>query len=129
MWPRVNGMRTMELGMPGEQRTLLNGYALAGEKVATAGLLVEYAEEGEELEHVGERMSLVDDENNELGVIEVTAVDVVPFAEVTWEFARSEGEGFTSIAHWREVHTDYWAKTGVTVDDRTEIVCIGFRLL
>lgn len=128
MWPRVNGMRTMELGAPGEQRARLTGYVLDGVKVGTAGLLGDYADEGEELERVGERLSLVDSEINELAVIEVTAVEIVPFAEVTWEFARSEGEGFTSIEDWRAAHAAYWAKAGVIVDDHTEVVCIGFRL-
>lgn len=128
MWPRVNGMRTMELGSPGGQRERLTGHVLDGAKVGTAGLLSDYAAEGEELERVGERLSLVDSEINEPAVIEVTAVEIVPFAEVTWEFARSEGEGFTSIEDWREVHAAHWAKAGVIVDDRTEVVCIGFRL-
>lgn len=41
-WPRVDGLRALELGSPGETRARLNGFALAGRKRATAGLVSEY---------------------------------------------------------------------------------------
>ena len=76
-WPRVDGLRTMELGLPGELRQRLTGLVLAGPKRATAGLLEEYAAEGEELEHVGEVLVVVDDDGAELGRIRITDVQVV----------------------------------------------------
>ncbi|MFJ1705946.1 hypothetical protein [Kitasatospora sp. NPDC088346] len=48
----------MELGTPGGMRAELNALVLSGEKTATTGLLADYAEEGEELEHLGERLAL-----------------------------------------------------------------------
>jgi uncharacterized protein YhfF len=48
-WPRIDGLRTLELGTPGEMRARLTSYVLDGDKRGTAGLLAEYAEEGEEL--------------------------------------------------------------------------------
>jgi uncharacterized protein YhfF len=59
----------------------------------------------------------------------VTGVAVVPFKDVTWEFADAEGEGFRSVAHWREGHTHYWAGEGHDVDDGTSVVCLWFRLV
>jgi uncharacterized protein YhfF len=47
---------------------------------------------------------------------------------VPWEFADAEGEGFTSIEHWRDVHARFWADHGARVDDDTEIVCVHFVL-
>ncbi|MCW3813730.1 ASCH domain-containing protein [Micromonospora sp. DR5-3] len=129
MWPRVGGLRTLALGTPGEMRTNLNTLVLAGVKTATAGLTREYADEDEELEHVGERLVLVDDHNALLGVVEVTDVEVVRFADVSWDFARSEGEGDRSIEEWREGHRRFWARKGLTVDDDTQVVCIRFRLV
>ncbi|WP_242337741.1 hypothetical protein [Streptomyces formicae] len=35
MWPRVNGMRALELGTAGELRERLNALVLAGQKTAT----------------------------------------------------------------------------------------------
>ncbi|WBB78235.1 ASCH domain-containing protein [Micromonospora sp. WMMD882] len=129
MWPRIGDLRTLALGTPGEMRANLNTLVLNGVKKATAGLLSEYAAEGEELEHVGERLALVDDHDALLGLVEVTDVEVVRFADVSWEFARSEGEGDHDLDEWRSGHLRFWASEGSAVDDDTEIVCIRFRLV
>ncbi|OON33097.1 MULTISPECIES: ASCH domain-containing protein [unclassified Micromonospora] len=129
MWPRIDGLRSLALGTPGELRERLNSLVLAGAKTATAGLTDEYAEEGEELEHVGERLALVDDHDAPVGVVEVTGVDVVRFADVPWDFARSEGEGDRSIEEWRAGHAAYWARVGTPVTDDSRIVCVRFRLV
>jgi uncharacterized protein YhfF len=128
MWPRIGGLRTLALGTPGEMRANLNTLVLAGVKTATAGLTTEYADENEELEHVGERLVLVDDHDVLVGVVEVTGVEVVRFADVSWDFARSEGEGDRSLEEWREGHRRYWAREGSPVDDNSQVVCIRFRL-
>ncbi len=109
MWPRVDDLRTLGLGTPGEMHAELNSLVLDGAKTATAGLLAEYETEGEELERVGERLALVDDHDAPVGVVEVTAVSVVPFGQVPWDFADAEGEGYTSIEHWRDSHARFWA--------------------
>lgn len=128
MWPRIGGLRTLDLGTPGEMRANLNTLVLAGVKQATAGLLSEYEREGEELEHVGERLALVDDHDGLVALVEVTGVEVVRFADVPWDFARAEGEGDRSIEEWREGHQRFWARTGTPVDDDTPVVCVRFRL-
>ncbi|MEV1144336.1 ASCH domain-containing protein [Micromonospora sp. NPDC049799] len=129
MWPRIGGLRTLDLGTPGEMRTNLNTLVLAGVKTATAGLLTEYAGENEDLEHVGERLVLVDDHDALVAVVEVTGVEVVRFADVSWDFARSEGEGDRSIEEWREGHARFWARMGTPVTDDTDVVCVRFRLV
>ncbi|HMG29007.1 MAG TPA: ASCH domain-containing protein [Jiangellaceae bacterium] len=128
MWPRVDDLRTLCLGTPGEMRAELNSLVLDSAKTATAGLLAEYETEGEELERVGEYLALVDDHDAPVGVVEVTAVSVVPFGQVPWEFADAEGEGYTSIEHWRDSHARFWAGQGAAVDDDTDVVCIHFVL-
>ncbi|WP_088959559.1 ASCH domain-containing protein [Micromonospora purpureochromogenes] len=129
MWPRIGGLRTLALGTPGQLRTNLNTLVLAGVKTATAALLTEYAEEGEELEHVGERLVLVDGVDALAGVVEITGVEVVRFADVPWDFARAEGEGDRSIEEWRAGHAAYWARVGTPVTDDTEIACLRIRLV
>jgi uncharacterized protein YhfF len=129
MWPRVDGLRTVELGFPGEQRERLNGYVLHGDKRATAGLLAEYAEQGEALEHVGEVMVLIDSTGGDVGRIRVTEVVQRRFADVPWEFADAEGEGFRDLEHWRDGHRQHWAKEGREIGDDTELVCLAFDLL
>ena len=130
MWFRVDGLRTFEMGTPGEMRQRLNDLILAGRKRATAGLLEhDYEAESEEPEHVGERLALLDNDRATIATLEVTRVEVVPFKDVTWEFADAEGEGFRSVEHWREGHLRYWARQGHHVDDDTAVVCLWFRLL
>jgi alkylation response protein AidB-like acyl-CoA dehydrogenase len=53
-FPRIDGLRCMELGARGTAlQVRLNALVLGGSKAATAGLLSEYAVEDEELETVG----------------------------------------------------------------------------
>jgi uncharacterized protein YhfF len=129
MWPRVDGLRTLELGSPGEQRTRLNDYVLHGTKRATAGLAVEYEEEGEPVEEVGEVLVMLGNEGDEVGRIRVTHVVVRRFDEVPWEFADAEGEGFTSVEDWRRAHRGHWEREGRTVTPDTGVVCVSFDLL
>ncbi len=130
MWGRANGLRVLELGSPGDMRTWLTDLVLAGRKWATAGLLeLDYHAEAEELEHVGEHLALVDDSGSHVATVEVVSVELVPFAEVTWEFARSEGEGYDAVEDWRETHRRYWRDEGVMVDDATTVVCLSFDLV
>ena len=128
-WPRVDGMRGLELGSPGELRARLNGLVLAGQKRATAGILTEYEVEQEELEHIGERLALLDDDENRIGTVEVTGLSIHPFIEVPWEFAAAEGEGDADLDEWRAGHRGFWATAGSPVEDDTPIVCIRFTLV
>lgn len=129
MWPRVNGMRSMELGTPDGMRTELNSLVLAGQKTTTTGLLEDYAKETEGLEYLGERLALLDDQGQSIAVIEITGVEVTPFSEVTWEHARAEGEGDASLEEWRAGHRGYWHRLGAQVEDGTPVVCLAFRLV
>ncbi len=129
MWPRVDGMRALELGSPGEMRGRLNALVLSGRKRATTGRLTEYTEEGEELEHVGERLALLDTEGRSVATVEITGVERTTFGEVTWEHAAAEGEGDADLAEWRAGHSRFWAAAGTPVEDGTPLVCLTFRLV
>lgn len=129
-FPTIDGYRTMELGTPGGLRTKLNDFVLHGSKRATAGLLVEYVEEGEPWESVGERLALVDDDLNRVGLIEITRVLPTTFGAVTWEFAEAEGEGVVDLEDWREQHRGFWQESaGRPITDDTELLCIYFDLV
>ncbi|MBO7937691.1 ASCH domain-containing protein [Streptomyces sp. S9] len=129
MWPRVDGMRALELGSPGEMRGRLNALVLSGRKRATTGLLAEYTEEGEQLEHVGERLALLDTDGRSVATLEITGVERTTFGEVTWEHAAAEGEGDADLAEWRAGHSRFWAAEGTLVEDGTPLVCLTFRLV
>src|SRR5688500_3056606 len=100
----------MELGFAGTPlRRQLVDAVLRGEKTATAGLLVDYEREGEPLSSIGDRALLLDDGDVGVAVVEVTDVRVLRVADYCeLAFARDEGEGFESVAAWREAHEGFW---------------------
>lgn len=129
-FPRIEGLRGMELGIAGTPlRTELVDLVLSGAKRATAGLLREYEVEGEQLEHVGERLALVGPDGSSVGVIVITHIEITPFENVTWEFAQAEGEGFTDLEHWRTGHRGYFKREyGLDIESTEPMVCLRFRL-
>lgn len=129
MWARVDGRRSFELGTADAMRTGLNRLVLSGRKTASTGLLAVYTEEAEGVEYPGETLALLDKDGVGVALIEVTSVAVKPFAEVTWDHVEAEGEGHASVREWRAGHRRYWDRLGTPVDDRTMVVCVGFRLV
>ena len=129
VFPRVDGLRTIEFGTPGESRQRLVDFVLHGNKRATAGLLSEYETEGEEIEHVGEFLAMVDNDGRHVATLEVTRVEVLRFADVPDEFALAEAEGDLNAADFRASHLDYWTKAGETVTDDTPVVTVYFSML
>jgi len=125
----MDGLRTLELGTPGELRQELIGLVLSGPKRATAGLLSYYEIEGEALEAVGEKLVLIGDDGTRVGLVQIIEVEVVPFAEVSDDFAEAEGEGFTGHLDWAMAHRAYWERIGRRIDDSTDVVCLRFELL
>ena len=128
-WPRIDGLRALELGSPGEMRDRLNALVLAGRKQATAGVLDEDEREGEVVEHVGEHLALLDSEGRQVATVAVTSVEVATFSEVPWEFAAAEGEGHRDLEHWRAGHRRFWATEGTPVHDDTPIVMLRLRVV
>ncbi len=127
-----------EFGFPGPLRDRLVAAILAGEKVTTTGLLEEYRREGTEPEGAGERQLVVDSDGRGVAIIELVEVEVRRMGDVDLAFAIDEGEGFTSVAEWRDAHVRFFtspelrAALGdppVTVDDDTPVVCTRFRVI
>jgi uncharacterized protein YhfF len=125
----VDGLRSLEIGTPGTMRQRLNQLILDGRKRATAGLLVEYVRENEELETEGDRLALVDDDGQRVATVVVTEVATVPFVEVPWSFAQAEGEGDESLEEWRDGHRRFWSEYGDRIEDQTPVVLIWFDVL
>jgi uncharacterized protein YhfF len=102
-------VRKAEFGFGGTPlREQLVAAVLRGDKTATAGLLVDYERDGEPLPKAGERYAVVDNEGRDVAVIETTDVNVCRIGDTDEQFARDEGEGFESVAAWREAHDRYW---------------------
>lgn len=116
-------------GNPGPLREALTALVLAGRKTATAALYEqEYRAEGEPLEYVGEELAVLDNDARPVAVIVVDAVETVPFAAVSLDFAVAEGEGFDTAQAWRDGHLSFSSEQGFALDDETMVVCLRFHL-
>ena len=129
MFPVINGLRSVEFGTPGESREKLVNLILHGNKRATAGLLKEYKDEGEPIEHIGECLAMVDNNGDHVGTLEVTRVEVLRFIDVPDEFALAEAEGDLNAEDFRRSHLAFWTRVGEEVHDETEIVTVYFNLI
>ena len=128
MFPRVDGLRSIEFGSPGSMRERLVDLVLHGNKRATAGLLSDYESEGEPVEHVGELLAMVDNEGNHVGTLCVTKVEVVRFADVPDSFALAEAEGDADGNDFRASHFAFWTSEGETITNDTLVVTVYFDL-
>jgi len=126
---RVNGLRSIEFGTPGPMRNRLNDLIINGNKRATAGLFKEdYIDEGEEIEFVGERLAILDNDQKQIGVIKVTRVEVLEFKDVPTEFALAEAEGDLSGDDFRQSHSKFWNSVVIDVEPETKVVTVYFDL-
>ncbi|MCV2886332.1 ASCH domain-containing protein [Aestuariibacter sp. AA17] len=66
-------------------------------------------------------------------IIQTTRVAIVPFNQITAEYAALEGEGDKSLAYWKQVHWAYYqrelAETGFTPTLEMPIVCTEFNVV
>lgn len=82
---------------------------LQGEKRATASLLWIYEAEGESLPEVGQLNVITNWIGDPQCIVEVTSVEIMPFNEVSADFAYEEGEGDKSLEFWRRVHWEFFS--------------------
>ncbi len=101
---------------------------LRGEKTATASLFDGYQPVTDDpLPQPGDDFLLQGFDDEPLGVVRTTSVQVVRAGDVELQFARDEGEGFETVAEWRAAHERFWADQ--TITDDTLIVCQRFILI
>lgn len=107
--------------------------ALRGTKRATAGLLWAFEAVGTRLPARGDLSVVTDWRGTPVCVIETVDVAIVPFDQVTEQFAATEGEGDGSLRYWREAH---WAsftrecqRIGRTPTPEMPVVCEEFRVV
>lgn len=116
-------------GYTPEQADELLALVLEGRKTATASALRDYGPD-DELPAVGSLSIITDGSGKPRALIEVTQVDVVPFAEVSAEHAEAEGEGDQSLDYWRREHRAFFEATGEEpVSDEMPIVLERFTVL
>ena len=125
----INGLRSIEIGTPGESRNRFIDLIINGNKRATAGLMDEYIAEVEPIEYVGERLAVIDNELNQVATIVATRVEVCRFADVTDEIALAEAEGDLNADEFRSGHFKYWSDLGFDISDDTVLVLLYFDLV
>jgi len=131
-------MEAVRFAFPGPDRDRLVDAVLKGEKTAASSLLAEWLLDDQELPAVGDRREVLDSGENPVAVIETTAVDVIRIGDVDLTLAREEGEGFESVAGWREAHERFWTEEVMPrvpesmagpLNDDAKIVVVRFRLV
>ena len=129
-FPVVNGMRSIEFGSAGPSREALNALVLDAQKRSTAGLMeFDYHAHGEPLEHVGEKLAMLDSQGNHVATLLVTRAEVLRFADVPDEFAIAEGEGDFTGDEFRAGYLKDWTAQGYLVTDDTLVSNVYFDLL
>jgi uncharacterized protein YhfF len=106
---------------------------LAGTKRATASLAWSFEHEKRPPPRPGSLSVVTDFSGRPVCVIETQAVEVVPFSQVTAEFAAVEGEGDGSLRYWREVHEAFFerecARIGRKADAEMPVLCERFAVV
>ncbi|MCF2856959.1 ASCH domain-containing protein [Pseudoalteromonas sp. SMS1] len=106
---------------------------IAGIKKATSPSLWWYQANKFELPKVGDLNVVTDWDGVAHCIIKTVRVCVIPFDEISADYAILEGEGDKSLAYWRKVHWDYYhrelADTGFTPQKSMPIICEEFEVV
>ena len=120
----------------GDNEEMANSLAdlvLEGTKCATAGLLWSFEHIGKALPQPGDFSVVTSWAGSPMCVIETVRVDIVPFNEVTAEFAAVEGEGDGSLEFWRQEHASSFAREcariGRVFNESMLVACERFRVV
>ncbi|MFZ4285673.1 ASCH domain-containing protein [Variovorax sp. HJSM1_2] len=133
---RVDEGRFYEACFFGDSEELANELAalvLSGTKRATAGAVWSYEADGKPLPQPGDLSIVTDWSGRPLCIIETQSVEIVPFLEVTAEFAATEGEGDGSLSFWQEAHRMYFkrecARAGREFSENMLVACERFAVV
>lgn len=115
----------------GDDPDVLLRLVLAGTKTATASAAALYALENESLPVAGEYSVILDSHGNAGCIIRTTKVTIVPYKDVSAEFAWLEGERDRSLASWRAIHREFFTEcmqeAGLEFSEDMDVVCEEFE--
>ncbi|MEZ5607319.1 MAG: ASCH domain-containing protein [Burkholderiaceae bacterium] len=128
--------RLLEAFFFGDSEALANelaGLVLQGIKRATAASVWVLQAEGKQPPKPGDLSIVTSWAGQPLCIIETEAVEIVPFSQVTAEFAAAEGEGDFSLSFWRTAHAEYFTREcsrfGRAFEQTMPVVCERFRVV
>ena len=87
---------------------------LIGQKKATASSLWSYELEGEHIPKVGDLSIVTNWDGIPKCVIKTTAVNILPFSDMTYDICKREGED-DSLESWQDGHTRFFKEEGKEV--------------
>jgi uncharacterized protein YhfF len=124
-------------GDSAEMSQQLLALIVAGRKRGGACLLWTYEFENEALPEVGDISIVVDHLEQPRIITRRVKIEIMPFREVTAEFAAREGEGegaeAGTLAYWRREHWQYFtrecARIGREIDETMPVVCESFDVI
>ena len=125
---RYPGAETFRFGDGPELNRRLLDLVRQGRKTATCGALGDYDGPGGAARPIPGRHDVaLDWDGRPSLVIQTTEVFVCRFDEVTWDFAKDEGEN-DDLEGWRRDHRTYFERTGAFAEDMA-LLCERFRLV
>jgi uncharacterized protein YhfF len=124
----TTGTVTFSFGDSPAMADELLALVLAGTKTATCGAVRDFGPGKDAPPVVGRRDIVLDGAGRPAAIIETVEVTVRRFSEMDEQFAYDEGEGFRTLAHWREGHRDFFERNGGWSED-LELICERFRLI
>ncbi|MBR0155770.1 MAG: ASCH domain-containing protein [Treponema sp.] len=96
-----------QFGLEEEHDKSLSSLVLSGAKTAVTSSLYAFQIDMESVPKKGNYYILTDDKDSPLCVIHEINVTIMAFKDVTWEYARKEGED-QNIEQWRENHIEFF---------------------
>jgi len=106
---------------------------MKGIKTATCSLHMAYEWDNWPLPKVGDYSIVTDLYDKPFCIIQTSVINIIPFKEVTPEFAYKEGEGDRSYQYWHDAHVDYFNvglnARGQSFNEDMLVVCEEFVLL
>ena len=133
MWKASGFTGEYEAWSFGEVPDKLADLVVNGKKRATSSAYAVYEAEDEETPKVGEYSIILNSKDEAVCIIKTIKVDIVPFKEVSAEFAAKEGEGDLSLVYWRDVHQNFFTEElkeiGMDFSEDMLVVCEEFEVV
>lgn len=111
----------------------LIAFVVDGPKRATAGLVAEYAADGDALPRIGSHWVACDGSGRPRAVLRTTELRLGPVSSVDPQFAWDEGEYERTLESWLEGHRRYWRRSceriGMEYSDDLEVCFERFRVV
>lgn len=125
--------RVGALGDSADQSEELLSLIRQGRKRGGASLVWAHEADSEPIPSVGEIEIVVDHLNEPSVVTRITSVEVVPFNQVSAQFAAREGEGDGTLEYWRKAHWAFFAREceriGRVPSHTMPVVCSSFDVV